>query len=289
MLTERDDCMSVFQAAILGILQGLAEFIPVSSSGHLELARRIMGLTETDGVMTLLTVLLHAGTLIAIIVVFWPDWMDILQKAVVKSKAFWLLVLASVPALLAALGLKALGWEENKGFLGVAFLVTGVFLALVEKISHRGRHMKTSRQVAPPNALAMGCMQALAMLPGISRSGSTILGGVASGLDKKTAVKFSFMMSAPAVLGSLLLEGKDALETGAFDFLSGNLGPIAVGVVLAAVVGYLTIRFMLRLITRVSFRWFALYLFVLGATVIILQIAGIGGLPPIAAPFSPVP
>ena len=135
MLTERDDCMSVFQAAILGILQGLAEFIPVSSSGHLELARRIMGLTETDGVMTLLTVLLHAGTLIAIIVVFWPDWMDILQKAVVKSKVFWLLVLASVPALLAALGLKALGWEENKGFLGVAFLVTGVFLALVEKIS----------------------------------------------------------------------------------------------------------------------------------------------------------
>ena len=279
--------MRILHAAILGVIQGLAEFIPISSSGRLELARRVMGLTETDGAMTLLTVLLHAGTLVAIIVVFWPDWIDILQKVIVKSKVFWLLVLASVPALLAALGLKALGWEENKGFLGIAFLITGVFLVLVEKIGYRGRHVKTSQQVTPPNALAMGCMQALAMLPGVSRSGSTILGGVASGLDRKTAVKFSFMMSAPAVLGSLLLEGKDALETGAFDFLSENLIPIAVGVALAAVVGYLTVRFMLRLITRVSFRWFALYLFVLGAVVIILQIAGIGGLPVLAAPFSP--
>ncbi len=279
--------MSILQAAILGVIQGLAEFIPISSSGHLELARRVMGLTETDGAMTLLTVLLHAGTLVAIIVVFWPDWIDILQKVIVKSKVFWLLALASVPALLAALGLKALGWEENKGFLGIAFLITGVFLVLVEKIGYRGRHVKTSRQVTPSNALAMGCMQALAMLPGVSRSGSTILGGVASGLDRKTAVKFSFMMSAPAVLGSLLLEGKDALETGAFDFLSENLIPIAVGVILAAVVGYLTVRFMLRLITRISFRWFALYLFVLGAVVIIFQIAGLGGLPAIAGPFSP--
>ena len=163
-----------------------------------------------------------------------------------------------------------------------------MFLLLVDRISGWGRHRHTSRQVEAKNALAMGCMQAVAMLPGVSRSGSTILGGVASGLDKKTAVKFSFMMSAPAVLGSLLLEGKDALKTGAFDYLSDNLIPIAVGVILAAVVGYLTVRFMLRLITRVSFSWFALYLFVLGAVVIIFQIAGLGGLPAIAGPFSPV-
>ena len=288
MRIERDEDMNIFYAAILGIIQGLAEFIPVSSSGHLELARRLMGLTENDAAMTLLTVLLHAGTLIAIIVVFWPDWMDILKKGVVKSKVFWLLVLASLPALAAALALKALHLEENKGFLGLAFLLTGVFLAMVERISQRGRHMQTSQRVEKENAFVMGCMQALAMLPGVSRSGSTILGGVASGLDKKTAVKFSFMMSAPAVLGSLLLEGKDALETGAFDFLRENLAPIAVGVVLAAVVGYLTVRFMLRLITKVSFRWFALYLFVLGAVVIILQIAGIGGLPAVALPFTRV-
>ena len=279
--------MSILQAAILGIIQGLAEFIPISSSGHLELARRLMGLTENDAVMTLLTVLLHAGTLIAIVVVFWPDWLDILKKAIVKSKVFWLLVLASVPALLAALGLKALGLEENKGFLGIAFLITGLFLVLAEKASHRGRHRKAPQEVGVPNALAMGCMQALAMLPGVSRSGSTILGGLLSGLDRKKAVKFSFMMSAPAVLGSLLLEGKDALEAGAFDYLRDSLAPIAVGMALAAIVGYLTARFMLKLITKVSFHWFALYMFLLGAVVLALQIAGIGGLPPVSAPFVP--
>ena len=211
--------MKILHAAILGIIQGLAEFIPISSSGHLELARRLMGLTENDAVMTLLTVLLHAGTLIAIVVVFWPDWLDILKKGIVKSKVFWLLVLASVPALIAALGLKFLGLEENKGFLGIAFLVTGLFLMIAEKASHRGRHIKTDAEVGPKHALTMGCMQTLAMLPGVSRSGSTILGGLISGLDRKKAVKFSFMMSAPAILGSLLMEGKDAVETGAFDFL----------------------------------------------------------------------
>ena len=279
--------MKIFHAAILGIIQGLAEFLPISSSGHLELARRLMGLTENDAAMTLLTVLLHAGTLMAVLVVFWPDWLDMLKKGIVASKVFWLLVLASLPALLAALALKFLGLEENKGFLGIAFLVTGLFLALAERISHRGRHVKTSRQAAPHNAVVMGCMQALAMLPGVSRSGSTILGGVASGLEKKTAVKFSFMMSAPAILGSLLLEGKDALETGALDFLRENLAPVAVGMALAACVGYLTVHFMLKLITKVSFRWFALYLFVLGAVVLILQIAGLGGFPAVSAPFTP--
>ena len=279
--------MSILYAAILGIIQGLAEFIPISSSGHLELARRLMGLTENNQVMTLLTVLLHAGTLIAVIVVFWPDWLEMLKKGIVGSRTFWLLVLASLPALAAAVGLKLLGLEENKGFLGIAFLVTGVFLVLAEKISHRGWHVKSAPQVGVRHALIMGCMQAVAMLPGVSRSGSTILGGLASGLDRKKAVKFSFMMSAPAVLGSLLLEGKDALEMGTFDYLQENLVPIAVGVVLAAVVGYLTVRFMLRLITKVSFHWFALYLFLLGAAVLILQIAGIGGLPAVAAPFSP--
>ena len=278
--------MRILHAAILGVIQGLAEFIPISSSGHLELARRLMGLTERDQAMTLLTVLLHVGTLIAVIVVFWPEWLEMLKKGVVGSKLFWLLVLASLPALLAKLGLKFMGWEENKGFLGIAFLITGVLLALVERIGHRGKHVKTAREAAPHHAVAMGCMQALAMLPGISRSGSTIFGGVFSGLDKKTAVKFSFMMSAPAILGSLLMEGKDAVETGAFDFLRENLIPIAVGVAVAAIVGYLTVHFMLRLITRISFRWFALYLFMLGAAVVILQLAGWGGLPAVSAPFS---
>ena len=123
----------------------------------------------------------------------------------------------------------------------------------------------------------MGLMQAIALLPGVSRSGSTLMGGVASGLSRKSAAKFSFMMSAPAILGSLIFEGKDAIEMGYMKELA--LVPTLVGVLVAAVSGYLAIRFMLRLISRVSLNWFALYVALLGLVILLLQLSGFHGLP----------
>ncbi|MBQ9265320.1 MAG: undecaprenyl-diphosphate phosphatase [Clostridia bacterium] len=279
--------MSILHAAILGIVQGLGEFLPISSSGHLNLVQRLLGMGLADNgnapVLTLLTVLLHVGTLIAVIVVFWEDWIGIFKDKIVKSKLLGLLILASLPAVALKVALKVLGLEESDGFLGLAFLLTGCFLLLAEKLSHRGRHAQGETDVKPRNALIMGCMQALAMMPGVSRSGSTILGGVGSGLSKKTAIRFSFMMSAPAILGGLLLEAKDAAETGAFSFVKANIVPIAVGVVLAALVGYAAIQFMLRLVEKVSLNWFALYVIVLGAVVLILQCTGV--LPAITGPY----
>ena len=280
--------MNVFHAAILGIIQGLAEFLPISSSGHLEVAQRLMGMQADSQAMLLLTVLLHAGTLVAVIVVFWEDWIGIL-KNLFHSKLLGLLIIASLPALIVKLGLKAIDVDLDAlfggGFLGIGFLITGVFLLLAEMFSRRGRHA-VEQQVGVKHAVAMGCFQALAMIPGVSRSGSTTLGGTATGLTKRNAIKFSFMMSAPAVLGSLLLEGKDAYETGAFGFLGENILPIALGVVLAAVIGYLTARTMLKIINKVSFAWFALYVFLIGAAVIVMQLTGTAGFPPISTPFS---
>lgn len=280
--------MNVFQASVLGVIQGLAEFLPISSSGHLEVAQRLMGLQADSMSMMLLTVLLHVGTLTAVVVVFWEDWMGIL-KNLFHSKLLGLLILASLPALVVKLGLKAVDVDLDAvfggGFLGIGFLVTGVFLLLAEMFSHRGRHA-AENQVGVKNALVMGCFQALAMIPGVSRSGSTTLGGTATGLTKRDAIKFSFLMSAPAVVGSLILEGKDAYEQGAFGFLTANLVPVVVGVVLAAVIGYLTARAMLKIINKVSFGWFALYVFLIGAAVIVMQLTGIAGFPPISTPFS---
>ena len=280
--------MNVLQASVLGILQGLADFLPISSSGHLEMAQRLMGLQADSMSMMLLTVLLHVGTLTAVVVVFWEDWMGIL-KNIFRSRLLGLLILASLPAVVVKLGLKAVHIDIDAvfggGFLGIGFLVTGVFLLLAEMFSRRGRHA-TEKQVGVKNALVMGCFQALAMIPGVSRSGSTTLGGTATGLTKRSAIKFSFLMSAPAVVGSLLLEGKDAYELGAFGFLTENIVPIAIGVILAAIVGYLTARTMLKIINRVSFGWFALYVFLIGAVVIALQLTGTAGFPPITTPFS---
>ncbi len=279
--------MNVLQAAVLGIIQGLAEFLPISSSGHLEIAQRLMGLEADSISMLLLTVLLHVGTLTAVIVVFWEDWMGIL-KSLFRSKLLWLLVLASLPALVVKLGLKAVHLDLDEvfggGFLGIGFIITSVFLVLTEFFSKQGKHA-AEKQADWKNALVMGCFQALAMIPGISRSGSTTLGGTATGLTKRNAIKFAFLMSAPAVLGSLILEGKDAYELGAFDFLTANLVPVAVGVLLAAAVGYFTARTMLKIINKVSYTWFALYVFQIGLIVIALQLTGKAGFPPISVPF----
>ena len=270
--------MNVLQAAVLGVIQGLAEFLPISSSGHLEVAQRLMGLEADSMSMMLLTVLLHVGTLTAVVVVFWEDWIGILKDKLIHSKLLGLLIIASLPALIVKLGLKAVHIDIDAVF-------GGVFLLLAEMFIKRGRHA-AEKQVGVKNAVVMGCFQALAMIPGVSRSGSTTLGGTATGLTKRTAIKFAFLMSAPAVVGSLILEGKDAYELGAFDFLSANLVPVIVGVVLAAVIGYLTARTMLKIINKVSFAWFALYVFLIGAVVIALQLTGTAGFPPISTPFT---
>ncbi len=266
--------MSILQAAIMGLVQGLAEFLPISSSGHLILARAFMGIADqAEGpVLQMLDILLHAGTLIAVIVVFWKDWMAILRN-LLKSKTLLLLFIASLPALIVSIAfndvLESLftGW-----FVGFAFLITGAFMLLAQKLSKRGgRHAKRTEEPGYKHAIAMGCMQAVALLPGVSRSGSTLMGGVASGLTRQSAAKFSFMMSAPAILGSLLIKGKNALDNGYFQQI--EMVPVIVGMLAAAISGFLAIRFMLKVINQISLGWFALYVAVLGIAVIILQLA----------------
>ncbi len=275
--------MNVLQAVVLGLVQGLAEFLPISSSGHLILARAIMGISDeaaSTGAFMMLDVLLHAGTLLAVMVVFWRDWWDILKNPF-KSKTLLLLIIASIPALLAVVLLGDVidsfftGW-----FLGVSFLITAVFMLIAEHVSRRS--IKWAERPGIKHAVCMGIMQAIALLPGVSRSGSTLMGGVASGLNRKSAAKFAFMMSAPAILGSLIFEGKDAIEMGYFAELA--LVPTIIGVIVAAVSGYLAIRFMLRLINKLSLNWFALYVALLGLTILVLQLIGFSGLPAFELP-----
>lgn len=271
--------MTTIQAVILGLVQGLAEFLPISSSGHLILARAFMGISDaaaSSGAYLILDILLHAGTLIAVLVVFWKDWWAILKNPF-RSKTLLLLFIASLPALAVAVLLDDLvesfftGW-----FLGISFLVTALFMMIAEICSRRSRSAR-KQQVGFKHAISMGIMQAIALLPGVSRSGSTLLGGVASGLDRKSAAKFAFMMSAPAIVGSLLIEGYGAYKDNLFTSL--ELVPTVAGMVVAAISGYLAIRFMLKLISKVSLNWFALYVAVIGIIVLLLQMTGFSGLP----------
>ena len=276
--------MNVLQAFVLGLIQGVAEFLPISSSGHMMLFEQVFGLSFDPSVMTMITVLMHVGTLLAVVIVLWKDWLDIL-KHLFRSKMLLMLIIASLPALVFKVLLGDFFDTLNAGgFLGIFFLVTAGLMYLVEKLGKTGRHTKRSGTIEPANALSMGCCQCLGLMTGISRSGSSILGGVASGLPRFAAVKFSFMMSAPAVLGSLLMEGKDLLKDGgAAAAVSGMAVPLAVGMIVSFVVGLLTMRAMLRLVNRISFHWFALYMLAIGVITIILQLAGVGSLLPVGA------
>ena len=284
--------MSILQGAFLGILQGLGEFLPVSSSGHLLLARIFFGINTESPAMKMLDILLHVGTLIPVLIVFRKEWIDMILHPV-RNKTLLLLVIGSLPTLAVYLAAKKIFPEVNGfsvfdsgWFLGSSFVITALLLLLCDRISLR--RSGGSGKIGIPQALVMGLFQGIGMIPGVSRSGSTIFGGVSSGLSRSTAARFSFMMSAPAIAGSLLMEGKDALEMGWFSQIS--LVPSLVGILLAAVVGYFSIRFMLRIIVKVPLSWFALYMALIGILFLLLQLTGSVLGPAFAIPASaPVP
>lgn len=271
--------MNVIEAALLGLLQGLGEFLPISSSGHLLLGRMVLGLTiDESPAYKMLDILLHVGTLIPVIIVFWKDWWDILKNPF-KSRTLLLLFIASMPTLVFKVIFDDFIDSCDTGwFLGVSFLMTAVFLLVAEYVSSKNAH-KTGK-VGFFHAIVMGCMQGIALLPGVSRSGSTLAGGLLSGLDRKSGAKFAFMMSAPAIAGALLLEGKDAIENGWISDLA--VVPTIVGVIVASVTGYIAIRFMLKLMTKISLNWFALYVAILGVIFLALQLIGVPGVTPFA-------
>ncbi len=267
--------MTILQGAILGLVQGIGEFLPVSSSAHLFLTRLLLGISSEDPAFRILDILLHVGTLLPILVVFRRDWIDMIAHPI-RNKTLLKLFLASLPTLAFYL-LFDYDIFDSGWLLGACFLVTAVLLLLTDGLARPGKGAPTI-----PQALCMGVMQGLGMVAGISRLGSTTFGGVAGGVSKREAVKFSFMMSAPAVAASLLVEGKHALEEDLLSHL--DLVPCLVGVGVAALVGFGAIHLMLRLIDRVPLSWLALYMVLLGLGYLLCQLAGITPVPPFAVP-----
>ena len=245
-------------------------FLPISSSGHLNLIQSLFQLELTN--QLLFNILLHVGSLIAVLAVFWREWIAMILHPI-KNRTLLMLILASLPALAGKVlfGDQLDYLETHNILLGVCFLLTSLMLLLTQRASVRNQaaHRETS-EVGVVQALVMGVFQAIGMLPGISRSGSSIYGGVATRLDRETAARFSFMMSMPAIVASFLSEGYHAVKSGALS-QTNDWAAIAVGMVVACVSGFLAIRFMMRIITRISLNWFALYVALLGILVIVLQ------------------
>lgn len=252
--------MEIWQALVLGLVQGLGEFLPVSSSGHLVLAREIMGIS---GDYMLFDIMVHVGTLLAVLVAFYKDIIALFKP---PFKTIGLLLLASVPAAVVGLLLNdtIADFFSDAKYIGFFFLFTAVlmlateWLAVKRPYAERELPLRVAPSVGIKAALIMGGMQAVALFPGISRSGSTIFGGTLARSRREDVAKFSFFMSVPVILGSALLSVIDVAQTGT----TVDWGAILIGMAAAFVSGLAAIKLMMRLIQKANYKWFSLYLFV---------------------------
>lgn len=258
--------MTVFQALVLGIVQGLGEFLPISSSAHLVLVPWAFG-WEYAGLT--FDVALHIGTLISVVAFFWRDWLVLVSDAVKRRKTqearlFWYLVAATIPG--AAVGYL---FEEQAAtvfrtplLIGAMLIVMGIILYWVDL---RAAKRKGLTGLTLPDSLMIGLSQAFAIIPGVSRSGVTMTAGRALGLTREAAARFSFLLSTPIIIGAGLFQLKE-LSLGDID------AAFLTGVASSAVVGFLAIGFLLRYLTSHNFAIFVWYRFVLGAAVIGLSL-----------------
>ena len=270
---------TIWKSAILGTVQGLTEFLPVSSSGHLTLLQQVLCYRLGGAGMTFVNVLMHFGTLLAVVFAFWREILALFKK---PFKPLIMLIVATIPAGVIGLlfddKIEALFDPSTNAawlcYLAVFFALTALILMITQFVASR---RKKEKALSWGHALAMGAAQAVALFPGISRSGSTIAAGVISGAKREEVAKFSFLMSIPVILGSLLIEGLHLIkpETGGAMLGTNEILGMAVGVATAALSGFAAIKLMLKAIQKGKYQWFALYLVVLSLTCFWLNALGV--------------
>jgi undecaprenyl-diphosphatase len=268
--------MKFLIALLLGLVQGLCEFLPVSSSGHLYLVEKLTSGAVGEGYFgSFFIVMLHVATLIAVLFVYREQIGAILRHPLQKLTLH--LIVATLPTVAVALLLKKFdkldAWLENGNLLGVSFLLTAALLTVSELLCRRRKPQKSIDTMRWTDALAIGGMQAIGVLPGVSRSGATIAGALGMRMDRRSAADFSFLLSVPAILGALVLEIYKAVKNPAaveidFSFSAAMI----LGMLAAAISGYFAVRFMIRLVTKKGLFGFAIYTAALGVLVLILQI-----------------
>ena len=254
--------MSVFESLILGIIQGLTEFLPISSSGHLELGKAIFGSEAIGQESLFLTLVLHLGTALSTLVVYREDIMDLLRGIFSfkknESHEFMLkIIISMIPAVIVGLFFEkqiSVLFDKNLFLVGSMLLLTGIILFWAEKIR------RTSGKISNRKALFIGLIQAIAILPGISRSGSTIAGALILGIDRDKAARFSFLMVLPLIFGSVtkyLLEFKGVPE-------QFEITPIFFGFFASFITGIFACKWMIGLVKKSQLIYFSFYCFVVG-------------------------
>ena len=289
--------MTLLQAIVLGIVQGLTEFIPISSTAHLVFASRAVGLydgfdpTLKAEQTTATMAVIQLGTLLAVLIYFYQDILNISRAFLKDHLALlkrsdelrnrthrlsqeawlgWLILIGSLPVGIVGLVFKEQiegTFTKNLWIIATMMIVVGLLLMLAEWVGKRERSMD---QLGVRDAVAVGCAQVLALVPGSSRSGSTIMGGLFAGETRETAARFSFLLSIPAIAASGLLELKEAITK----LPEGSFVPLAVSTIVSAIVGYASIWFLLRFLRRHSTGVFIVYRLIIGGIIIAALASG---------------
>jgi undecaprenyl-diphosphatase len=256
--------LSVLEAVILGIVQGFTEFLPVSSSGHLNLLQKVFGIEEPA---LTFDIFLHMATLIPVLFIFWKDIWKLIKKPFQKTT--YLLIVGTLPLVAVAVFFKGYidALFQSGALLGVCFLITGLILMAADSAPRGHKNLDTMKYT---NALFVGIIQAIAVIPAISRSGSTIGASLFAGLDRESAARFAFLLSIPAILGGMVMEVKAAVTEGA-DFFALGLIPMWAGFAAAVICGFIAIKIMLKVIKTKRLIYFSYYVLVLGTLIIFDQ------------------
>jgi undecaprenyl-diphosphatase len=274
--------MDIIQAIIIGIVQGLTEFLPVSSSAHLVFVPYIMG-TESN---LAFDTLLHIGTLVAVVVYFWKDLVNMVESFFSSlldlprgqfrqglqedqfKKLAWLVIIGTIPAGLAGVLFKDYfeGLFSNIIAVAIFLIITGFLLYSSEMVSRKVTQKTSLKKMSIKSSLLIGVAQACSIAPGISRSGATISTGLFLGLERELAARFSFLLSIPAILGAAFIQIKDISS-----IMDINTGAAIAGFIAAVIMGYLAIKIVLKLISERNLLVFAYYCWALGALTLILS------------------
>ncbi|MEO8231955.1 MAG: undecaprenyl-diphosphatase UppP [Ignavibacteriota bacterium] len=279
--------MSLIEAIILGVLQGITEFLPVSSTGHLTLAGKLMGLISDKNPehWTSFIAVIQLGTMVSILVYFWKDLWNIFieflqnnfQKRIkyseqsLNSKIGWMIIAGTIPIVIIGLLFKDAiegAFTKNLSVIAISLIVLAIILALAEKTA---RFKKDLKDITLMDSILIGLAQAVALIPGSSRSGTTITGGLFLGLKRDVAARFSFLLSVPAVLASGLLQLKESLEYINYDMAVN----IIIATIVSGICGYLAIDFLLKFLKKNTTFVFIFYRIALGVLILILLYSNI--------------
>lgn len=275
--------MGYIEAIILGLVQGLSEFLPISSSGHLALLENLFEIKEDSVIF--FAVLLHIGTLVSIFIVYHKDIYALIKELFLLFKDIFtgqglrieerpirklgiMIIVSSIPT--AIMGLLFSDYIDrifgSLTVISICWIITGFILLVSEKIKNNNKEIEGMKY---RNAIFVGICQGFAIMPGISRSGSTIVGSLVTGLKREFAVEFAFLISIPAILGSAILEFPKAIKAG---IEPSTIGPMIVGFLVAAISGYFAITTMIRIVSKHKMRYFSYYVWIIGLGTLIYSV-----------------